>query len=109
MEFEILIPITLFLCITYAIKFIVEARFRSKLIQQGNGSEELLRSLVQGEDQRRRHSSLRWGLLSLTLAVAFALIEAFGWDSVTPGVVAVLLAATGLGNLGYYALSRRLS
>lgn len=109
MDLEFLIPVTLFLCITYAIKFVVEARFRSKLIQQGSGSEELIRSLVQGEDQRRRHSSLRWGLLALTLAAAFALIEAFGWSEVTPGVIAVLLAATGLGNLGYYALSRRLS
>lgn len=109
MDLEFLIPVTLFLCITYAIKFVVEARFRSKLIQQGSGSEELIRSLVQGEDQRRRHSSLRWGLLALTLAAAFALIEAFGWNEVTPGVIAVLLGATGLGNLGYYALSRRLS
>jgi hypothetical protein len=106
---DILIPITLFLCVTYAIKFVVDARFRSKLIQQGTGSEELIRSLVQSEEQRRRHSSLRWGLLALTLAAAFALIEAFGWNEVTPGVIAVLLAATGLGNLGYYALSRRLS
>lgn len=109
MDFDILIPITLFVCITYAIKLVVDARFRSKLVQQGSGSEELLRSLVQGEDQRRRHGSLRWGLLALTLAVAFALIEAFGWHDVTPGVIAVLLAATGLGNLAYYALSRRLS
>lgn len=109
MDLEFLIPVTLFLCITYAIKFVVDARFRSKLIQQGSGSEELIRSLVQGEDQRRRHASLRWGLLAITLAVAFALIEAFGWRDVTPGVIAVLLAATGVGNLAYYALSRRLS
>ncbi|KQZ59603.1 MULTISPECIES: hypothetical protein [unclassified Lysobacter] len=108
MDVDILIPITLFLCITYSIKFVIDARFRSKLIQQG-GSEELIRSLVQSEDQRRRHASLRWGLLALALAVAFALIEAFGWRDVTPGVIAVLLGATGLGNLGYYALSRRLS
>ncbi|KRA16272.1 MULTISPECIES: DUF6249 domain-containing protein [unclassified Lysobacter] len=109
MDLDSLIPITLFLCITYAIKFVVDARFRSKLIQQGSGSEELIRSLVQGDDQRRRHASLRWGVLALTLAVAFGLIEAFGWREVTPGVIALLLAATGLGNLAYYALSRRLS
>ena len=33
------------------------------------------------------------------LAVGFALIECFGWDDVTPGAIAVLLGATGIGNL----------
>jgi hypothetical protein len=28
---------------------------------------------------------------------------------VTPGVIAVLLGATGLGNLAYYAMSRKLT
>ena len=32
MNFEILIPITLFICIVYAIKSVVDARVRSKLI-----------------------------------------------------------------------------
>jgi hypothetical protein len=31
-----------------------------------------------------------------------------GADRVTPGVVALLLGATGLGNLAFYVLERRL-
>ena len=107
MHFEILIPITLFICIVYAIKVVVDARVRSKLVAS-NGSEELVRSTLQGEELQRRHASLRWGILLLSMAAAFVLIEAFGWDEVTPGVVAVLLAATGAGNLISYAVSRRM-
>jgi hypothetical protein len=42
------------------------------------------------------------------MALGFSLIEAFGWDQVTPGVIAILLAVTGVGNLVSYAVSRRL-
>ena len=35
------------------------------------------------------------------------MIEAGGWQQITPGVIAVLAIATGLGNLAYYAFMRR--
>ena len=107
MNFEILIPITLFICVVYAIKVVVDARTRAKLIAS-NGSEDLIRSMVQAEALQRRHASLRWGILLLAVAVGFALIEAFGWTEITPGVIAVLAGATGLGNLAYYFFARRL-
>jgi len=108
MNFEILIPITLFICVVYAIKVVVDARTRAKLIAS-NGSEDLIRSLVQAEALQRRHASLRWGILLLAVALGFGLIEAFGWTEITPGVVAVLLGVTGLGNLAAYAASRKLN
>ena len=107
MRFEVLIPITFFFCVTYAIKLLVDARTRSKLIA-ANGSEELVRSLVQTEEQQRRHASVRWGVVLVCLAVGFALIEFFGWDDITPGAIAVLLGATGFGNLVSYYISRDL-
>jgi hypothetical protein len=107
MNFEILIPITLFICIVYAIKSVVDARTRGKLLSTG-GSEELVRTLIQNDEEQRRHASLRWGVLLLAVAVGFSLIEAFGWTEVTPGVIAVLLATTGVGNLVSYALARRM-
>ena len=66
MNAEVLIPITLFLCITYAIKAMLDSRTRGKLIA-ANGSEELIRSLVQNEEQQRRHASLRWGIVLTSL------------------------------------------
>jgi len=107
MNFEILIPITLFICIVYAIKVVVDARVRKQMMDS-NGSQDLVRSMLEGEEASRRHASLRWGITLVLLALAFGLIQAAGWDEVTPGVVALLVGATGLGNLAYFVISRRL-
>lgn len=102
------IPITLFICIFLAIKSVVDARARRQMVES-NGSQELVQSILEGEESRRRHASLRWGTVLLTLAIGFALIEAIGWSEITPGVFAVLLAATGIGNLIAYFVARRLN
>ena len=58
MNLEFLIPIVLFVCITYAIKAVVDARVRRQMVES-NGSQELVRSIVESEEARRRHGSLR--------------------------------------------------
>lgn len=108
MNFEMLIPITLFVCITYAIKSVVDARVRRQLVGS-NVSQELVRSIIEGDELRRRHASLRWGIVLVALAIALAVVEVMDWREVTPGVVALLLGATGLGNLAYYAIARKLA
>ena len=84
------------------------ARFRHKMIGAG-GSEELIRSMLQGEEVRRRHASLRWGIILVALAGGFALIQQSDWHELTPGMIAVLAGATGLGNLIYFAIARKLT
>ena len=106
-NFEVLIPITLFVCIYLSIKAVVETRARRQMLE-AHGADDMLRSILDGEEVRRRHSSLRWGVVLVALAVGFGLIEAFGWDEPTPGMFALLLGATGLGNLAYFFASRRL-
>ena len=106
MNLDVLVPIVLFVCITYAIKAIVDARMRRQMVES-NGSQELVRSLLEGEEQRRRHGSLRWGVILLALAAGFGLVDAGGWQDLTPGVMAILLGATGLGNLGYWFIARK--
>ena len=108
MNFEILIPISLFVCITYAIKVVVDARVRRQMVTVG-GSEELVRSVLQGDELRRRHASLHWGIVLVALAIGFGLIQAFGWQDLNPGMVAVLAGATGLGNLVFYGIARKLA
>lgn len=108
MDFDLLIPITLFICIAYAIKVTVDAYTRRRIIES-RGSEELVRSLLEGETTRRRQASLHWGSVLLALAIGFGLVELIGATRVTPGVIALLLGATGLGNVGYYLLERRLA
>jgi hypothetical protein len=107
MEVEVLIPITLFVCIAYSIKVIAEARMRNHLARSG-ASDELLRSMIEGEERARRYGSLRWGVTLVALGVGFGLIEFFHWHDLTAGTIAVLVGATGLGNLAFYAMSRRL-
>ncbi len=107
MDLTTLIPITLFVCLTYAIKAIVDARVRSRTINSG-GSEELINSIMRDEEQRRRHSSLRWGIVLLSIAAAFGLIQWFGWQEVTAGMIAILAGATGLGNLVFFTVARRI-
>jgi len=107
MHLEMFIPITLFICIAYAIKTVVESYTRRRIIES-RGSEELVRALLEGESTRRRLSSLHWACVLVALAVGFGLIELLDTDRVTPGAIALLLGTTGLGNLGYYLLERRL-
>lgn len=106
MELEMLIPITLFICITYAIKAVVDARVRRQMVT-ANGSDDLVRSILEGEESRRRHASLRWCIVLIALAIGFTIIEAMRLQEITPGVIGVLLGATGLGNLAYYVAARK--
>ena len=101
------VGITLFVCIAYVIKVCVDATVRRRMLDAG-GSTELVASGLRDEEQRRRHSSLRWGIVLLSVALGFGLIQWFGWQEITPGAVAVLAGATGLGNLVFYAVSRKL-
>ena len=106
MDLDFLIPIALFGSIAYSIKVVVEARARAKLMA-ANVSQELLRAMLTIEDQQRRQSSLRWGIVLVGLAAAFGLIEAFNWQDASPGAIALLIGATGIGNLVFYKISQK--
>lgn len=106
MNLEVLIPITLFLSIAYAIKVVADMLVRRRLAES-NGSEALVQSMLAGEAERARTGSLRWGIVMIAVAAGFGLIEAGGWNEMTPGVIAILLGATGVGNLAFYALAKR--
>ena len=107
MNFELLIPITLFACIAYSIKAVVDARVRKQLVAS-NGAPDLVRSILEGDEANRRLSSLRCGITLVALSIGFAIVEAAGWREITPGVIAVLVGAVGIGNLGSFAASRKL-
>lgn len=107
MDIAELIPIVLFICIVAAIRIVVDARLRRHIIDS-NGSQELIRSMIEGDAVRLRHESLRRGIILVALAIGFAAINASGgFETFTPMSLAILLGATGLGNLAYYLLARR--
>lgn len=106
MDLDFLIPIALFISLAYAIKAVVDAHARRRIVES-RGSEDLVRALIDGEASRRRQASLHWGSVLVALALGFGLIELFGWREVTPGAVALLLGATGFGNFAGYLLQRK--
>lgn len=107
MDFNLLIPIALIIGTVYSFKTVVDAYTRRRIIES-RGSQEMVHALLQGEAARRRHAALHWGSVLLALAAGFGVVELMGADHVTPGAIALLLGATGLGNLAYYLLERRL-
>jgi hypothetical protein len=108
MKPEIPILITFFVSIAYTIKAVVDARARGKLLA-ANRPDELIRSMLLNDERQRRYSSLRWGIVLSCLALGFALIQVLGWNELSPGVVAVLLGATGVGNIVSYGVTRKLA
>ena len=106
MDHQIFVPVTLFVCITYAVKLLIDARVRVLLLRSAP-SELEIGNLLRLEEQRTRQASLRAGITLVTLAFGFALIELFNIRDITPGTIAVLAGATGIGNLAFYFLSRR--
>jgi hypothetical protein len=106
MNIDILLPITLIVGIVYAIKVVVEARAQRHLLLAVDGSAELATALLRDQERQRRLSSLRWGIVLIALASGFALIHWLGWNEVSPGLIAVLAGATGLGNLVFYSINK---
>ena len=107
MNFELLIPISLFAAIAYSIKAVVDARVRKQLVSS-NGAPDLVRSILQGDVTNPRLSSLRSCITLVALALGFGIVKAAGWTEITPGVIAVLVGAIGLGNLASFAAARKL-
>jgi hypothetical protein len=97
--------IVLFLCVTYSVKLLVDARMRYLFVR--GESPQSVQTLLQGEERLRRASSLRWGLILVFVALGFALVEWAGWREIRPGTLAVMAAAAGLGNLAAFVAARR--
>ena len=106
MEFGLLVPITAFICIVMAIKIIVETRLRARLAET-NASEDLIKSMLVADEQSRRLSALKWGLVLTLIGLAFGLISAMKLDSQDPGTWGLLIAAAGVGMLAYHGLANR--
>lgn len=102
---HIIVPLALFLCVTYAFKAALDAIMRERLLKE-HASEETIELIFAGERAQRRLAALRWGILLVFVAAGFGIVQWIGWQDINAGVVAVLVGATGLGHLLYYALTR---
>lgn len=101
-----LIPMVLFVCIVMAIKIVVEARLRKQMVET-HVSEELVKSMLVADEQSRRLSALKWGLVLTAVGIAFGLVGAMHLDSDNPGTFGLLIGAAGLGMLAYHFIANR--
>ena len=101
-----LIPMVLFVCIVMAIKIVVEARLRKQMVET-HVSEELVKSMLVADEQSRRLSALKWGLVLTAVGIAFGLVGALHLDSDNPGTFGLLIGAAGLGMLAYHFIANR--
>jgi len=106
MELEMLIPIVLFICITAAVKFIMDGRVRQRLAQSG-ASEDLVRTMLAADEQNRKVSSLKWGLVLVLVGIAFGIIDILNLNAGDPATFGIVIGAAGLGMLGFHALANR--
>jgi len=106
MDFTMMVPISLFICIVLAIKVVVDARWRRRLVET-NPSEELMKSVMAADETSRRLSALKWGLVMTLIGIAFGIIDAANLSSDSPGAWGILFAATGIGLLAYHGIANK--
>jgi hypothetical protein len=106
MDAALLVPITLFISVVMAIKVIVDSRLRRRLAES-NASGDLIKSMLEADEQGRRHSALKWGLVLTLIGLAFGLISGLHLDSDNPGAWGILIGAAGVGMLAYHAIANR--
>ena len=108
MNFEILIPITLFVCIVMAIKVVVDSRFKRRLAET-NASEDLIRAMLSADEQARRGAALKWGIVLTLIGMAFGLIDVMNLSPDSPATWGLLIGTAGAGMLGFHFVSNRKS
>ncbi len=106
MDLTELIPMVLFVCIVMAIKIVVEARLRKKMVE-GHATEELIKSMLVADEQSRRLSALKWGLVLTLVGGAFGLVGALHMDTDNPATFGLLVGAAGVGMLAYHFIANR--
>ena len=103
-----LIPIVLFLSVVAAIKIVMDGHVRRKLAES-DASETLVRSMLLTDEQNRRLSTLKWGLVLALVGMAFGLIDLLNLSAKDPATFGMLIATAGPGMLRFHALASRRS
>lgn len=101
MDLALFIPMVLFVCIAYAVKVIVDARVRRRMVET-NGSEELVKTLMESDEQTRRVSALKWGMVLTSIGIAFFIQQMTKLSEDDPATYGLLFVAAGVGLLGYH-------
>jgi hypothetical protein len=105
-DFAQMIPIVLFICIVFSIKIIAETRLRRRL-SETHASEDLVKAMLLADEQNRRMSALKWGLVLTLLGLAFGLIDLLNMDASDAASWGILIGSTGLGMISFHLIESR--
>ena len=105
-DIAVFIPMVLFVCIVVAIKIVVESRLRRRLAET-HASEDLVRAMLLADEQNRRLSALKWGMVMVLVGVSFGLIDVLDLRADDAATFGLLIGAAGLGMLGYHLIGQR--
>ena len=103
---EWLVPIAFFVCIVVAIHIIMTGRVRRRIAESG-ASEDLVRTMLAADERNRAVSSLKWGMVLVLVGIAFGLIDLLNLRQDDPATFGIVIAAAGLGMLGFHMLAAR--
>lgn len=103
---EFLVPLGLFAMIAYIVKIVSDNRLRRKVLNSA-ASEEMAEALLDRQwAEPRTRSALKWGLVLFSLGIGVLVVNVLALGFESPMAYAVLLLATGLALLGFYAIER---
>lgn len=105
-DFALLIPLGFFAAVVMAIKFVMDGRIRRRLVEN-NGSEELVKAMLAADEQSRRLSALKWGMVLTALGTAFFIQQVAKLGPEDPATYGLIFVSCGFGLIGYHVLAGR--
>jgi len=103
---DVLIPAVVFGAIIIAIKLILDYRLRNKLIDKGMVDENV-KFLYTSTAQTQRLSSLKWGMV--LISIGLALFISYIWPELFDdgGTFGLMFLFAGIGFLIYFSISQQ--
>lgn len=104
---EMIPVVVLFLSIVAIVKIIADNRTKAKLIE-ARPSDEVVRALFEKPRDPALHSSLKWGIVIVSVGLGLVVVQTLGDDWFNrPTAYGVMLVFGGAGLLLYYWIASR--
>ena len=106
MDFEFLIPITIFAVIAYIVKVISDNRVRSRLIDKG-ALDENVKHLYWGKRPSSHQTSLKWGLILIGVGLGLFIGQLFPHRINEEMSAGLMFAFAGVGLMIFYFVAKK--
>jgi hypothetical protein len=106
MDFDFLIPISVFVVIAYIVKVISDNRVRSRLIEKG-ALDENVKHLYWGKRSSSHQTSLKWGLVCIGVGLGLFIGQLFPHRVNDEMSIGFMFALAGVGLMIFYFIAKR--